>query len=178
MRLLPHPATLPGPVRSLVAAAGRSDGGLHLRFTLDADLARLRVPSPVSPARADSLWHHTCFEAFVAVRDAPAYCEFNFAPSGEWSAYAFSGYREDMSAPALQSQPQLHWRRDERSLGLEARLALDGLLPDPREPLRLALAAVVEDESGTIGYWALRHPAGKPDFHHPAGFVLELPAAN
>jgi len=40
--------------------------------------------------------------------------------------------------------------------------------------LRLALAAVVEDERGMLSYWALRHPAGKPDFHHPDAFALEL----
>jgi hypothetical protein len=28
--------------------------------------------------------------------------------------------------------------------------------------------------SGALSYWALRHPPGKPDFHHPAGFALEL----
>ena len=32
----------------------------------------------------------------------------------------------------------------------------------------------IEDEAGALSYWALRHPPGKPDFHHPAGFALEL----
>lgn len=178
MWLLPHPATPAGAVRSLAAEAARSEGGLYLRFTLEADLGRLRVPSPAVPARVDALWRHTCFEAFVAAGSAPAYCELNFAPSGEWAAYAFPGYRQAMTAPALRAQPQLRWRRDPGSLELEVRLELDGLLRDPAQPLRVALAAVVEDESGTISYWALRHPAGKPDFHHREGFVLELPAAD
>ena len=40
--------------------------------------------------------------------------------------------------------------------------------------LKLALTAVVEDGSGRLSYWALRHAPGKPDFHHPDGFVLEF----
>lgn len=39
---------------------------------------------------------------------------------------------------------------------------------------RAAITAVIEEADGTKSYWALAHPAGKPDFHHPDGFVLEL----
>jgi hypothetical protein len=35
------------------------------------------------------------------------------------------------------------------------------------------LAAVVETTRG-ISYWALHHPADKPDFHHPDSFALRL----
>ncbi len=37
--------------------------------------------------------------------------------------------------------------------------------------LRIALSAVIEDESGRIFYWALKHAPDKPDFHHAAGFI-------
>jgi hypothetical protein len=40
--------------------------------------------------------------------------------------------------------------------------------------VQLALAAVIEDGNGRLSYWALGHPQGKPDFHHPDGFTLEL----
>jgi hypothetical protein len=36
------------------------------------------------------------------------------------------------------------------------------------------LSAVVEEENGTLSYWALKHPRDKPDFHCPDGFVFEL----
>lgn len=40
------------------------------------------------------------------------------------------------------------------------------------------LSAVIEEADGTKSYWALAHPdPEKPDFHHPGGFVLELPPA-
>jgi 23S rRNA (guanine745-N1)-methyltransferase len=51
-------------------------------------------------------------------------------------------------------------------------------LPTGDGPLRLALTTVVEladGAPGTLSYWALAHPAGKPDFHHRDGFVLALP---
>jgi hypothetical protein len=37
------------------------------------------------------------------------------------------------------------------------------------------LSAVVETKDGGISYWALAHPPGKPDFHHPDSFALTLP---
>ena len=39
---------------------------------------------------------------------------------------------------------------------------------------RIGLSAVIEEEDGTISYWALRHAPGKPDFHHPDAFAMEL----
>ena len=40
--------------------------------------------------------------------------------------------------------------------------------------LRLGLAAVIEDKARVLSYWALKHPAEKPDFHHAESFVVEL----
>ena len=34
--------------------------------------------------------------------------------------------------------------------------------------------AVIEEEGGVLSYWALAHPADKPDFHDPACFAAEL----
>jgi hypothetical protein len=33
---------------------------------------------------------------------------------------------------------------------------------------------VIEAADGSLSYWALRHPPGKPDFHHRDAFALEL----
>jgi hypothetical protein len=43
--------------------------------------------------------------------------------------------------------------------------------------LQLGLTAVIEDDSGNLSYWALRHAPGNPDFHDPDGFALELRSA-
>ena len=39
---------------------------------------------------------------------------------------------------------------------------------------KVAVAAVVEEDSGRLCYWSGRHPQGKPDFHHSDGFAFEL----
>ena len=54
----------------------------------------------------------------------------------------------------------------------EDRLELTATVPAERGPLRIGLSVVVEAEN--ISYWALRHAPGKPDFHHPDAFALEL----
>ena len=40
--------------------------------------------------------------------------------------------------------------------------------------LRVALCVVIEELDGALSYWALAHPAPRPDFHHPDGFALEI----
>jgi hypothetical protein len=41
---------------------------------------------------------------------------------------------------------------------------------------QIGLTAVIETATGEKSYWALHHPAEKPDFHHRGGFALSLPA--
>ena len=61
---------------------------------------------------------------------------------------------------------------------LEATVRLEAL-EDLRgaHRLKIALAAVIEDRDGRLSYWALRHAPGKPDFHHPSAFALEVSRA-
>ena len=63
------------------------------------------------------------------------------------------------------ASPWTDWRWMLKYLGI--------FLPQGR-PLRLGLSAVVEDVDGILSYWALRHPSGKPDFHHTDAFALQL----
>lgn len=179
MHLLAHPASPPGPVLGIEADARPGPGAcLCLSFRLAADLSRLRIPAPAAVARADGLWRHSCFEAFLAIAGRPGYVEFNFSPSGAWAAYAFIGYRAGMTSLALPSAPEARWQRAADRLELGVTLAAPALAGWPAAgPLRLALAAVVEDHSGTMSWWALRHPRPEPDFHHPDGFALELAGA-
>lgn len=173
--LLCHPACAPGPVGRIEAAAARqADGSLRLSFRLAGDIGRLRLPARAPAARRDGLWRHACFEAFAGRAGEAAYREFNFSPSGEWASYDFSGYR--VAAPALPAHdaPRIGLRRFPGVVELEASLPRAALPPDAA--LQIGLAAVVEDAQGALSYWALRHPAGRPDFHHRGGFVLTLDA--
>lgn len=144
---------------------------LRLIYLLEADLDRLKIPPPGAPVRSDRLWEHTCFEAFVACGGGEGYREFNFSPSGAWAIYAFDGYRRNMK-PADAAEPAIRVRRSADRLELDASIRAECV---PAEALRLGLAAVIEDEDGVRSYWALSHPAGRPDFHRPESraFIFE-----
>jgi len=139
---------------------------LALRYRIEGDLDRLRIPPPRAPAPGERLWQHLCCEAFVASAAASAYREFNFSPSGEWAAYAFQRYRE--GGPLAVPDPGIAVRAEGQALELSATIVVE------RAPLRVALCAVIEEQDGTLSYWALRHPSPRPDFHHPDGFALEI----
>jgi hypothetical protein len=153
-----------------------AEGLFSVSFALTGDLGRLRIPSAGRLRRGDRLWEHTCFEAFLAPAAGTAYHELNLSPSGEWAAYAFARYRErDASLAEVDVVPGLTVARTEGRLDLTAVLPLDRLavLAGSRA-LRVALSAVVEEAGGRLSYWALRHPAGSPDFHHPDAFALAV----
>jgi len=176
VRLACHPSTPTDGVRGIVARVRRSPAGvLTATFSLDADLGCLRIPAPRPPRSVHGLWQHTCLELFVAGGDGEAYHEFNFSPSGEWAAHAFRRYREGGLVADETLAPSIVVRIEPGSLELEATVPLDRLSPaHPRGSFRLGLAAVLEAASGTLSYWALRHPPGRPDFHHADGFALRL----
>ena len=147
-----------------------------MTYAIEGDLARLRVPPPRPPRIARELWRRTCCECFVARAGAPGYHEFNFAPSGEWTVYNFAKYREGGEALIDEAlNPRIAVRSAVGELELDASIALGRLSPaHPHVRLALALSAVIEDEEGALSYWALLHPEGKPDFHHPDSFALAL----
>src|ERR1700745_3505476 len=88
-----HPPTRPETSRAIEVRVRRSASAeLLMTFRLDGDVRRIRVSSPGVPRIAKQLCPHTCFEVFIAVQRQPASHEFNFAPSGEWTVYAFSAY--------------------------------------------------------------------------------------
>ncbi len=170
--LSPHPAGV-AAIATFAASAQRLDGGgLRLRYALGGALETVAWPAPGAGERRDELWRHTCCEAFVRVADEEGYREFNFSPAGDWAAYAFTGYRAGMQPLALAGAPAMRWQHGTEQALLEVTLPLE--LPGAA-PLRLALAGVVERRDGALGWWALHHPPGAPDFHHPAAFVVTLP---
>ena len=170
-----------GPVRALTASAGGDgEAGLRFRYVLKADLGALRIPALRAPRQAGELWQHTCFEAFIAGAANCRYLELNFSPSTEWAAYSFAGYRTGMTALKLPDSPRIEVTRSPSELAVVVHVGGEALRPEAWRAagakLRIALAAVIEDGSGGISYWALRHPPGKPDFHHADGFAIEVTA--
>jgi len=170
-----HPSTRAEAVRAIQVLVRRSSSAeLEMTFRLDGDIPRVRVPLPGVPRIATQLWQHTCFEAFIAVEGQAAYHEFNFAPSGEWAAYAFSGYRNGGPLANETMRPHIAVRSTGSRLELDALVRLDVLSAiHPYASLRIGLSAVIEARDG-LSYWAIHHPADKPDFHNPDGFALML----
>jgi len=167
-----HPQTPSQSIREIeVAVEEANSGSLMLSFCLVGDISGLSIPESRSPRRAENLWRHTCFEAFVMKNEGPEYREFNFSPSGEWAVYDFRGYREG-SALVTELYPviKVHMTMDRLELVAEID---QGLLPQDNS-LKLGLSAVVENVAGIKSYWALRHPPGKPDFHHSDAFVIQM----
>jgi len=156
-----------------IAVSRPRAGNLVLRYNVTGNIDDLRLASVVAAARADALWRHTCFEAFLRAVPEAGYYEFNFAPSTQWAAYRFSGYRSAMCIATEIDAPRIAVQSAPACYTLQASLELDRL-PASASPWRLGLSAVIEDANGNRSYWALAHPPGKPDFHHADCFALEV----
>jgi len=167
-----HPESRCDAVDSIAVEIGQRDGRLHIRYLVSGRIADLKIAETSAPKREDGLWQQTCFEAFLKPAGRKAYCEFNFSPSTEWAAYRFDDYRSSMSPVDLEA-PAIGRESSADSFSLEA--VLDDI---GSATASVALSAVIEERSGRKSYWALAHAPGKPDFHHPDCFVLQLPARN
>ena len=161
-----------------VEVARPRPSNLLLHYFVTGKINDLRMPRATASARTDELWQHTCFEAFVRAPPSAAYCEFNFAPSMQWAAYRFDGYRDKMCEASVVSAPRIAVRSSGELYELQASLALAGISGLPSDVIwRLGLSAVIEETSGLKSFWALAHPPGKADFHHADCFAYELAAA-
>lgn len=149
---------------------------LSLRYCVSGATADILWPLQKGGERRDDLWRTTCFEAFIKVGAADAYCEFNFSPSTQWAAYRFSAFRalEDATPPAI--APVITSERTPSLYVMDVSLDLH-VWPELNAAAdwRFALSAVIEDQSGAISYWALAHPEKAPDFHHDVCFDLTFP---
>ena len=177
LNLTAHPATPPADPPFKVWATVDHAGAFgamattNIWFGVGAPAARFVLPSATEGGRADGLWRTTCLEAFLRADGADAYREWNFAPSGQWAAYDFTTYREDMANADVSAPPYIRLEDNLTWWALGATIAVPA---DDR--WQLGLSAVLEEQDGTKSYWALAHPSDdKPDFHHPDCFIAKLP---
>lgn len=152
----------------------RKAGHIWLRYMVDVPEEAIDLPGPANPERIDGLWQSTCFEAFARSEEGQAYTEYNFSPSSQWAAYAFDGYRSEMRARTLRKVPEVWLEGASSWFAIEVEAELQDA--DADKPIDLGLSAIIEERDGTKSYWALRHPLGQPDFHHPDCFALTLEA--
>jgi hypothetical protein len=143
----------------------------NIWFGVGAPLDRFAIPKPAEPERAQDLWQTTCFEAFLRPMGGGGYREWNFAPSSQWAAYDFSGYREGMVPAEVDTPPYVRIEDNFTWWALGATITV------PADTnWELGLSAILEEKDGTKSYWALAHPtAEKPDFHDPGCFAAHLP---
>jgi hypothetical protein len=174
--LIRHPATDCDPIRRIGVEMSRAREALALSYRIEGAVSRLSLPEAGPPQRADGLWQHSCFEAFLLADGGEGYLEFNFSPSGAWAAYRFSGRRSGRESPELVA-PRMEVRRGPDWLAMNIQLSLAGIADFAgAAPILAGLATVIEDERGSLSYWALVHGAPRPDFHDPATFTLRIPA--
>src|SRR5207244_463731 len=110
-----------------------SDGRMVFSYAVTGKIADLRLPPVTSPTRAEELWQHTCFEAFVRTSASEAYYEFNFSPSTQWAAYQFDGYRHRMRVASRIGAPSIEVQASPERFTLRASLELDQLSSLPHD---------------------------------------------
>jgi hypothetical protein len=151
-------------------------GTIWLRYHASGNVEQVKLPDAQDQSqRMDNLWENTCFELFLSEPVKEQYCEFNFSPSGNWAAYSFRRYREEMAPLALAQTPEIFMDFSDSHIALEVSFGLPDIWI--QNELDAGLSAVIEMESGEKSLWALVHPAARPDFHHRDGFALKMEAA-
>ena len=168
--LVLHPESRCDSVAGIEAHVVRSPSGiLGLRYVVSGRIADVALPQPMASRRTDRLWEHSCFEAFLGDERGDGYAELNVSPSTEWAGYRFAAYRSGMKEFAF-PPPRIEAEAGAERLEVQVALRLNS-----SGRRRIGLSAVIEEKSGNKSYWALAHPPGGPDFHHPDCFALELP---
>jgi hypothetical protein len=177
--LSPHPDFSSGAVAQIeVKVARPSVDRVVLSYIVTGEISSIRMRPIAAANRGDELWRHTCFEIFARTSSGLDYYEFNFAPSTQWAAYRFNGYRSGMSVAAEIDAASIETHSSPDRFTLQAAIPIDRLSALSRNtPWRLGLSAVIEDKTGHMSYWALAHPPGKPDFHHMDCFAYEFSPA-
>ena len=172
--LICHPQCDAGAVEAIAVAITRSESGeVELTYRVLGSIGALEISAFARPERIDGLWKTTCFELFVENVEDKIYVEYNFAPSGQWAAYRFSGYRANM-ATLETSMPDIRTEQNDSVLTVSVVLHLPDAWQDRN--LRAGLSAVIATKNGDKSYWAAAHPLGKPDFHHKDCFAVQLEA--
>jgi hypothetical protein len=165
------PAAL-SPVSALLATiSALPGGGVYLGFRLEGCIEALRVPEMETPDPWP-LWQHTCFEAFLSGVGEERYREYNFSPAGLWAGSEFRRYREINCGLEGEGNPIISSARSGDALTLAVELP-SVLLPGG-SVWKVGLSAVIERADGQLDYWAVHHPAERPDFHHSGGWMLQL----
>lgn len=172
--LIPFPAPVI-PVISLKGKLLLENHVLTLQYSLGGNTEYVLLPpTSLTPSRKDELWKETCFEFFLAIKDQPAYWEFNMSPSCNWNVYRMDAYRRvGFREETAISQLNFSFGRVSYGYSLEVSVDLTPIVA-PGAQLQVAITAVIQTHDGNETYWALIHPTRHADFHLRESFILEL----
>lgn len=168
--LHPFPGQDSGGV-SIQGGIERTDKTIVLSFVLQGNLDDIVLPDVAERTRRDNLWQATCLEMFWAEEGEKNYWELNVAPNGAWNVYAFTDYRAGMQREERIQEPLVKIQHTPDSFALTVELGI-GSLHAEHASLRVGISGVLKHRDARLSYWALAHPAEKPDFHAPQSFLL------
>lgn len=166
-------ATANLPAITITGQVSLQANQLMVYYLLTGDISSVFLPvKSAVPQRKDELWKRTCFELFLAIKDQPAYWEFNFSPSGDWNVYRMGAYRRiDFHEESSIKQVRLEMNRESDALALNVTVDLSSIVQG-EQSIETGITAVVQTKDGDVTYWALTHPGPRADFHNREGFIL------
>lgn len=151
-------------------------GQLSVTYTLEGHIDDLYLPEFAETRKENELWLSTCFELFIAHETQPHYLEFNFSPKGHWNSYFFSDYRIAASPSETErASPKFKTDAQKNLYCFEAEIPHNKNWP---LPLLVGISSVLKHHTRGLSYWALSHPAKKPDFHDRRSFVTFSKSSN
>lgn len=145
-----------------------SDEAIRLEFNWKDMQGQIILPTEPPAGRQHELWNQTCFEAFLRPKNGSGYFEINLSPTGAWNIYRFETYRAPQPPTEFLEAEVLEIKQTRESLS--ARIRLPGL---DLSLIEASLCAILKLKNEKTSYWANRHSAHQPDFHHPDSFILE-----
>ena len=172
--LIPYPARNL-PQTQINGEIERMETQLSIRYAVTREIDSLLLPAfSNSPTRKHDLWRATCFEFFLAVKDQPAYWEFNMSPSGDWNVYAVDAYRQvNMREESAFTQLPFNFQKTDRELRLDISVDLSKIIQTGQE-IQAGITTILQTMDDNESYWALAHPGVQADFHLRESFLIKL----
>jgi len=163
------------PKINITGEIERRGNHLLIFYEVSGETDRILFPaSSASPSRKDDLWKATCFEFFIAIKNKPAYWEFNMSPSRDWNVYVMDAYRQvNMREEKAFKQLSFDFNITNEKISIKTSVDINPII-QPEMELDLGVTAVIQTKDGYESYWALSHPGQHADFHQRESFLLKL----
>ena len=150
------------------ATMSSTDAIVSVSFRVTGPLDRIKNLAAANQGHGfcHELWRSTCFELFLLSGDQ--YLEWNFASSGAYACYHFSGSRH-LIGEVRSVKPLINCRSEPGHFELQVKLRWPAILRR-NAPAKLQLSAILDTDEG-LSYYALRHRPATPDFHWLPSFT-------